>query len=240
MSLLVIPIALEWVILVTTLAPMVSVGRFNKTPRLGITIWFLALLSAGFAVALAAATALFSILETYLRLSANPVGSDRWLLALVTSFAPWLILAIAGISLALVNQRVAPLLIQAKTQLPALEASFKPVSTFEGYQVYCANLPFFWAAVIRGRIVVSSHALDNLTDSELSAVLWHEVGHIQGRHNLIKSLAGFVSLLSPGLTASRMLSSEVYRLAELDADRIASRHVSDQLLRDTRSRFTSL
>ena len=239
MSPLIIPIAIEWVILVTTLAPMILVGRFDSRPRLGLAIWFSTLFSAGLAVALALGVALASIATTYLKLTANPVGSESWLLALAASFAPWAILAIAGISLALVNQRIAPIVSSAKETAPLLAAASRPVRHFDGVEVRQIELRVMVAAAHRGSILISSTALGALTEAELDAVFWHEVGHIRGRHNQLKQLAGLVRTLSPWLAASRALVVEVERLAELDADRYALRHVSAELLRATRSRFIS-
>lgn len=239
MSPLIIPIAIEWVILVTTLAPMILVGRFDPRPRLGLAVWFSALLSAGLAVALALGVALASIATTYLKLTASPVGSESWLLALAASFAPWAILAIAGISLALVNQRIAPIVASAKETAPLLAAASKFFLHFEGIEVRRLELPVLVAAAHRDSILISSTALETLDAAELEAVLWHEVGHIHGRHNQLKQLAGLVRALSPWLAASRALVVEVERLAELDADRYALRHVSQELLSATRSKFLS-
>ena len=239
MSPLVIPIAIEWVILVTTLAPLVLIGRFNNFPRMGLAIWFTALLSAGVAVVIALAVAVGSVITTYLTLVANPVGTESWLLALAASFAPWLILAVAGISLGLVNQRVAPMIALANQAAPLLTAAAKPVREFAGLPVRSIQLPIMVAAAHRGSILVSTEALASLSDAELEAVLWHEVGHIRGRHNQLKQLAGFVLLLSPWLAASRALVAEVERLAEVDADRFAAKRVSIELLAGTRAKFVS-
>jgi Zn-dependent protease with chaperone function len=236
---LIIPIAVEWVILVTTAAPLLLVGRFDKTPRLGLTVWFAAFLSSGLATALAIGIAIASIFETYLKLVANPVGSAGWLATLAVSFAPWLILAISGIALALANQRLEPILANAREVSPLLDAALRPWMTFQGYQVMRIELPIMVAAVARGQIFISTTASRTLRESELHAVLWHEIGHLRGGHNLLKQLAGFVRSLSPWLVASKALVNEVTRLSEIDADRFALRHVDGELLSATRSKFLS-
>ena len=234
-----IPIAIEWVILVTTLAPSLLIGRFNRYPRIGLTFWFATLLSAGIAIATALSIALFSVVQTYLLLVENPVGSESWLFALTASFAPWLILAVAGISLVLVNQRVAPMIALANQTTPLLTAAAKPVREFAGLPVRSIQVPIMVAAAHRGSILVSTEALASLSEAELEAVLWHEVGHIRSRHNQLKQLAGFVLLLSPWLAASRALVAEVERLAEVDADRFAAKRVSVEVLAETRAKFVS-
>jgi Zn-dependent protease with chaperone function len=236
---LIIPIALEWVILVTTAAPLILVGRFNKHPRLGMALWFSTLLSSGVAALLALSVAVWSIFDTYLKLSTATLGSDGWLAILGISFGPWLILAISGIALALTNQRLEPLLASAREVRPMLDATLRPWMTFQGYQVMQIELPIMVAAVARGTILISTTAARTLRESELHAVLWHEVGHLRGRHNQLKQLAGFVRSLSPWLVASQALVNEVHRLAELDADRFALRHFDTEFLSATRSKFLS-
>ena len=98
-------VLIEWVMLVTVAAPMFFAGRFNKHPSLGIWLWFISLLSAILATAVAVAIATISIFITWQNLS-----SDQNLLFTVAfSVAPWVLLGVAGILLALANQRLAPL-----------------------------------------------------------------------------------------------------------------------------------
>ena len=239
MSPLVIPIALEWVILVTTLAPVLLVGRFSKYPRLGLALWFSALLSSGIGALLALSVAVASVFSTYAKLSSSPLGSPDWQLALLLSFAPWLILAISGIALALINQRLEPLVSTVREVAPLLNVAMQSRMVFRGRQVLTIELPVYLAAVVRGRILISRVAADSLSDGELQAVLWHELGHIRGRHNALKQLAALVHVISPWLTATRALVHEVDRLTEIDADRFASKHVSPELLGITRAKFVS-
>ena len=239
MSPLVIPIALEWVILVTTLAPVLLVGRFSKYPKLGLALWFSALLSNGIGALLALSVAVASVFSTYAKLSSSPLGSPDWQLALLLSFAPWLILAISGIALALINQHLEPLVSTAREVTPLLDAAMKPWMAFEGRQVLTVELPVYLAAAVRGRILISRVAAESLSENELAAVLWHELGHIRGRHNALRQLAALVRVLSPWLTATRALVHEVDRLIEIDADRYALRRVDSDLLRATRKKFIS-
>jgi Zn-dependent protease with chaperone function len=236
---LIIPIALEWVILVTTAAPLILVGRFNKHPRLGMALWFSTLLSSGVAALLALSVAVWSIFDTYLKLSTATLGSDGWLATLGISFGPWLILAISGVSLALINQRVEPLVANARELEPLLDSAARYLMTFEDYRVSRIELPIMVAAVNRGSILISSKAVETLTGEELNAVLWHEVGHLRGRHNELKTLANFTRTLSQWLVASRALVLEVERLTELDADNFARKRVDSGILKTTRAKFIS-
>lgn len=240
MSPLLIPIAIEWVILVTTLAPLVLVGRFDARPKLGLTIWFGSLLSSGLAAAIALTVAISSIFTTYAKLLDSPFGSTDWKSTLLVSFAPWIILAISGVALALINQQLEPLISVARESKPLIDAASKPWMTFEGHEVFTIELPIFLAATVRGRVLISKVAAEALDEHELQAVLRHEVGHIRGRHNALKQLASLVRLLSPWLTASKALVLEVDRLAEFDADRFATKRIDEKVLRETRARFVAL
>ena len=239
MTPLVIPIAIEWVILVTTLAPVILVGRFNSRPKLGLSFWFGFLLSSGLATALAVGIAVSTVFETYAKLHQSRVGSQDWLSAILVSFSPWLILAISGIALALINQRLEPLVSVARESKPLLDAASRPRMIFQGHPVATVELPIMMAAVSRGQIIISRLALETLSEPELDAVLWHEIGHIRGRHNELKTLAGFVRVLSSWLTATQAMVFEVNRLVELDADLYALKHVDSKLLGATRKRFIS-
>ena len=236
-QLLAIPVLVEWVILITTLAPMVFVGRFRRRPNLGIAIWFLSLLSAGLAGLAALGFGLVSIFTTWVSLSNSPAGSEAWIGALAISFAPWLIIALAGISIALVNIRVEPLIESARETQPIFDATLRPITSFFGVPVFEIDLPVALAIASNGRIVVSSNLKSLLSADEFDAVLWHEAGHLALQHNRLKAVARFVKLLSPGLAASKALVIELEVLAELAADGYALRRVEPDTLRKARSLF---
>jgi Zn-dependent protease with chaperone function len=236
---LIIPIALEWVILITMLAPAVLVGRFTDRPKLGLSLWFVALLSSGIAAGFALFVAVSSIFSTYARLSSTKLGSADWQIALVVSFSPWLILATSGIALALINLRLEPLVSVVKVSSPLLDAAIRPLTKFEGHAVYTVEVPIYFAAASRGRILPSRMALDGLAQIELQALLWHELGHIRGRHNALKQLASLVRVLSPWLTATKAMVYEVDRLIEADADNFARKRVDSGVLATTRAKFIS-
>jgi Zn-dependent protease with chaperone function len=237
--LLLIPIALEWVILVTTLAPILYPGKkFMRThPRAALAIWFGTLLSAGLATALALATAIWSIYDTWVSLEANPAGSQNWFTALLISFAPWVMLAVAGVSIALINLRIEPLVVEAKEAQPQLSAASKPAMNFMGAEVCEVQLPIAFAMANRSQILVSNTLRKAATEEQLDAVLWHELAHLRQRHFELKALAAFVRLLSPWLAASKALVAEVHELCENAADQAALKKVSEPTLRSAHSLF---
>ena len=235
--LLLIPLALEWVILVTTLAPLVLVGRFDDRPRLGISIWFACLLSAGVATVGALLITIWAYADTVADLSRKDFGGEDWFVILLVSFGPWLALAVGGISLALINQKLEPLVNAAKEVRPLIDLGKTPLLKFNGVQVSTVELPFAYALATNREILISKFAVDHLSRNELEAVLWHELCHVRQKHFALKQQARFIREVSPGLTASRALVNEVERLVEAAADQFALRHVNVPILRLARKLF---
>ena len=234
---LLIPLAIEWVILVTTLAPLVLVGRFTARPRIGILVWFTALLTAGASVLIALVVALWAYTDTVSALSRDEFGSDPWIISLVVSFAPWTALAVGGISLALVNQKLEPLVKASKEVKPLIDLSKSPLMQFMGVPVSTVDVPFAYALATGKEILISRFALDHLSPQELDAVLWHELFHVRERHFAVKRIARFILALSPILAASRALVQEVEKLIEIAADNFALRYCNSQTLQLARSYF---
>ena len=225
---LLIPIALEWVLLITTLAPVALVGRFNTRPRLGLAIWFGSLLSAGLATGLALVVAIWSYFDTFAALEASLFGVSVWFMALAVSFGPWLALLLGGVSLVLVQQRLEPLVQTARQIKPAVDHAKQPLLNFMGTPVFAIDLPFAYAVAGRREIIVSSALQNVLNTDAFAAVLWHELGHVRGRHFGLKKLARLVRVLSPTLAASKALVLEVERLCEVVADDFAVRNLGNK------------
>lgn len=237
--LIVIPLALEWVLLITTFVPLGLVGRFRRHPNLGIAIWLTAFLTAGLAVGSAIVTSIWAFAETYGVLRHNVFGGEQWLTAWVISFAPWLAMAVGGVSLALVNQKIEPLLATASYLKPLLASSKSPLFQFEGVPVATVELPFCYSFATNQEILISKFAVETLTRKELDAVLWHELFHVQKKHFALNSLVRFIRELTPGLAASRALANEIEKLAEIAADKFALAHVDSVTLANARNRFTT-
>ncbi len=236
--LLVIPLALEWVILVTTLAPMLLPKRFDARPQLGIAIWFSTFLSAGIAAVLAITIAVWGYTDTLNALNSNEIGNEKWYLALIVSFAPWLALAIGGITLALINIKLEPMFESAREIVPSLDLGKQPLMNFMGTPVAVVQLPFAYALATNREIVISQFAVDHLSKDELDAVLWHELGHVKYKHFALKRLARLIAALSSRLAASRAMVAEVERLCEIAADNYALKKVTAPTLRLARKLFS--
>ncbi len=234
---LLIPIAIEWALLITTLAPVAFIHRFDRHPRLGLIIWFGSLLSAGIATLTALLVAAWSYFDTVAALESNEFGGTKWLAALAVSFGPWVVLLLSAISLVLVQTRLEPLVVAAREVQPAISQAKKQLMNFMDVEVFSIDLPFAYAVAGRNQILVSAQLQNQLGSDEFEAVLWHELGHIRGKHFALKRLARFVRLLSPGLAASKALVSEVERLCEIAADRFALEHKEAPALLGARAAF---
>ena len=237
--LLLIPLALEWVILVTTLTPILLVNKFDTRPRLGIAIWFVAFIAAGAALIVALLVAIWGYTDTVNALSKEEFGGENWGIALAISFAPWIALAIGGVSLALINQKLEPLANTARAVTPLLQLSKAPLLNFMDISVTTVELPFAYALATNREILISNFAVEHLTQNELEAVLWHELCHVKQKHFVIKRLSRLILELSPALAASSVLVNEIEKLTELAADAFAMKHVDRTTLLRARQLFAA-
>ncbi|WP_460060645.1 M56 family metallopeptidase [Streptomyces sp. YKOK-I1] len=82
----------------------------------------------------------------------------------------------------------------------------------------------------RRRVVITTGALQALSEDQLRAVLEHERAHIEGRHHLLHLLADAFSLAFPGLPLARHAKEQTALLVEMIADDHALRsHPRDVL-----------
>jgi hypothetical protein len=85
------------------------------------------------------------------------------------------------------------------------------------------------AGIHRPRVVVSTGALANLDDQELSAGLEHEQGHIAHRHPYVAVAGNLLFAVARLFPGSRSALSELHFHLERDADEFAVRRTSDPL-----------
>lgn len=239
-----IPFLLEFVLLVTTLVPLVLPGRFGKRPMLGITVWVVLLTTSLAATLAALAIAIWSVIQAWFDWSA-PVGpiddSRRWQGVVLANFGPWVLLALAGITFALINLRLEPALSAAREAHPRLVTATKRVGDFQGTEYRAVNstvmLSFATGLGKKQVIVISTAALEALNSAELDAVLWHEFAHIRLGHNRLKRALGLFANLTSRFLASRVMAREIEALCELAADKYAQKHTSRQVLLAARAKF---
>ena len=231
-SLYLLIVLIEWVMLVTVAAPMFFAGRFRKTPTIGIWLWFVSLISSILASLAALGIAIYFVFQTYTSLQ----SSDDPLFLVLASFAPWLLIALAGILLALANQRLAPLFEVAPElgRLEDLGARF--VMRYRRAKVMELEVPGYFALTRNKKIYLSRQAFA-LPEKQLQAILRHEYGHIKLRHQFAKKLAYLIYQLLPWVVASRALKREVEVLCELAADKYALKRVYSKDLYTARRLF---
>jgi Zn-dependent protease with chaperone function len=223
----------EWVLLVTVSAPLFFAGRFNKTPNLGLWLWFSSLGSAVIATIMVVGLASYSIFETWLRLQEN----DDIIFTLAASVAPWLLMGFAGILIALANQRLSPMFDLAKRYQPRLSEVAREISKYRRATVYELDVPGY-LAITKDRGIYLSKSVFELPAKQLEAILRHEYGHIKLRHERVKAFAYGIYQLLPWFAASRALVFEVDRLVELSADKYALKRVYSKDLALARARFS--
>jgi Zn-dependent protease with chaperone function len=226
-------ILIEWVMLVTVSAPMFFAGRFSKTPNLGIWLWFTSLLSAVLATSVSIVIAAVSIFTTWQNLSAGQ-NLGKTLLA---SFAPWVLLGVAGILMAVANQRLAPLFAIRGELDPLADLMAREITAYRKARIMELDIPGYFA-LTRDKQIYLSKAVFELPAKQLAAIMRHEYGHIKLRHQNLKQFAYLIYQLFPWMAASRALVYEVDRLCELSADKYALYRVYSKDLIEARSRFT--
>ena len=79
---------------------------------------------------------------------------------------------------------------------------------------------------VRSRVVVSSGALNTLSDNEVTAILRHERAHLRARHDLVLEMFTAVHAAFPRFVRSRSALDAVQLLVEMLADDAAIRVVS--------------
>ena len=234
---------MEWVLLVTLVAPAALSSRswVESKPKIGLTIWFTSFLSAGLATLSAILISVLVAFRAWFTMNSQPLGSKNWLIALGISFLPWIFLALGGIGLALVNHRLSPLFESAREIHDGLGNVLTPSNWFAGYPVACVELPvkFAFTGRFNGKqvIVISRGVLSALTQEEIEAVLWHEVGHIKGGHNALKKVASLTYSLAPFIKASAIFVAQVEVLCEIEADLFALTKVRQEVLNSAHRSF---
>lgn len=94
---------------------------------------------------------------------------------------------------------------------------------------YIVDAPHRIVYCLAGRpntIVITRAALSALDDSQLAAVLAHEQAHLSGRHHHLLAFTAALAKSLPGMRLFTQGSAEVARLAEMCADDVAARRHS--------------
>lgn len=231
-----VPLAIEMLVLITALAPQSYRGRFRRKPGLGLYVWF-GTFAFGLLTAIGAVVVtIWSLIE----LLQESIRGKVMVSEVLSQIGLWLALGLGGVALALVNQRTENYFAIAKETKPQLGMAGSPMGEFEGVPLVRMELPvplaFAAPAKPRSGIYISAGALEIFSKDELSAALWHEWTHIKKNHFALKALGRFILALTPKLRASRLLQSETDELMELVADRIAIAKVGKAALESARAK----
>jgi Zn-dependent protease with chaperone function len=227
---------LELLVMITILAPTVLPGRFNRNPSFGILLWLTGFAGGLASLGLVVVSLLSLVVGSYARLSEVPLQTTDWVGVLLISFAPWLLMAGAGASLVIANQRLFGARVtqqQLKRQIDLLgPATFR----FRGVEVFVLPVNAPIAAAYSGRILIS-RSLDALPQDLREAVLLHERAHLRLGHNTLRGLANLVARLLPGLAAAESMRAELQRLSELAADAWATRYCAAETLAQAKAQY---
>jgi Zn-dependent protease with chaperone function len=238
--LIVVPFAVELTVLITTIAPHTLAGRFRSRPYFGIALWLFSFLLAFVSTLIALAISIWSIFDTWHELEN---GNQPLWHTVVFSFAPWLILGLAGISMALVAQKLDPIREARKSDAMIRDLPSTPLLNFHGLEIRVIDVPL-WIAFTRGvgrgaKIYISRVAHQNLKTEELEALLWHERTHATHWHNALKLVVSLIRQLGGLMLASRVLAFEIDLLCECAADKAALKRCSKEVLWRARSKFVN-
>jgi Zn-dependent protease with chaperone function len=224
-----------WVLLRLTTA--------GAVPRLGVVAWLVAMVSV---VASWVASAAF-LIASLMRCRDQPgrlvtacLAAARRLFAGGSESvvqAGWFTLAAAGAgALAILVWRLGRSLWRARAQSRGHAERARVIGRrVDGVDAVVVDAPERAAYCVAGRpnaIVVTSAALDALTDRHLQAVLAHERAHLAGRHHDVLTFARAFAAAIPWLTLFSRGAREIARLLEISADDAAARSHGSQTLLD--------
>jgi Zn-dependent protease with chaperone function len=229
---------------VAMLSPWVllRLTRAGSVPRLGVVAWLVAMVSVVASWVTAAACLIASLMRSQDQPGRLATACLAALRRLLDGGGPvvqagWFTLTAAGTSaLAVLGWRLGRSLLRARAQSCGhAERAWLIGRRVDGVDAVIVDAPERAAYCVAGRpnaIVVTSAALDALTDRHLQAVLAHERAHLAGRHHYVLAFARALAAAIPRVTLFRKGAREIARLLEMSADDAAARSHGSQTLLD--------
>jgi Zn-dependent protease with chaperone function len=232
---LVVAVISPWVLLRLT--------RTGFVPWFGVVAWLVAMVCVVASWVIAAAFLITSLM----RYRDQPGRLAVACLAALRRFfdggsgpvvqAGWFTLAAAGASaLAVLGWRLGRSLWRARAYSRGhAERAWLIGRRVDGVDAVVVDAPERAAYCVAGRpnaIVVTSAALDALSDRHLQAVLAHERAHLAGRHHYVLAFARALAAAIPRVTLFGKGAREIARLLEIAADDAAARSHGSQILLD--------
>lgn len=223
---------LAWVEVATIAIPKILTNNqwAYRHPRTAITIWFAALLSAGLSVFGALCIAFAAAFEIWW--SPNEFSSKTTLAEqLLISFAPWLLLAMTGIALALASRAIEPQLAQvqpiSKLEVGRPVAKYRSVTLREVEIDFPILLSLGTTLLQKNSAIVYSTAIRKaLNQTQFDAALSHEYAHLLQLHSIGKVATKIAALLSYRILETKLIQIETNLLFEIAADNYAAKRTS--------------
>lgn len=230
---------------VAMLAPgvLLRLTRSGTLPRLGVVAWLAAMVSVVASWVTAAASLIVALTRYWDqpgRLASGCFAALRRLVdggsgALVQAGLFTLAAAAAG-ALGILGWRWGRSLWRARAHSRGHAERARVIGRrVDGVDAVVVDTPERAAYCVAGRpdtIVVTSAALDALTDRHLQAVLAHERAHLAGRHHHVLAFARALAAAVPRVTLFSKGAREVAMLLEMSADDAAARSHGSQTLLD--------
>jgi Zn-dependent protease with chaperone function len=221
---------------------LLRLTRAGCVPRLGVVAWLVAMVSVVASWVTAAAFLIASLMryrDQPGRLAAACLAALRRLFGGSGPVveAAWFTLAVAGVSaLAILGWRLGRSLWRTRSHSHGHAERARVIGRrIDGVDAVVVDAPERAAYCVAGRpnaIVVTSAALDALTDRHLQAVLAHERAHLAGRHHHVLAFARALAAAIPWLPVFSKGAREIARLLEISADDAAARSHGSQTLLD--------
>jgi Zn-dependent protease with chaperone function len=222
---------------------LLRLTRAGCVPRLGVVAWLVAMVSVVASWVIAAAFLVASLMryrDQPGRLATACLATLRRLFdggSGPVVQAGLLTLAAAGASaLAILGWRLGRSLWRTRAQSHGHAERARVIGRrIDGVDAVVVDAPERAAYCVAGRpnaIVVTSAALDALTNHHLQAVLAHERAHLAGRHHYVLAFARALATAIPWLPLFSKGAREIARLLEISADDAAARSHGSQTLLD--------
>jgi len=230
---------------VATLSPWVllRLTRAGTAPQLGVVAWLAAMVSVVASWVAATAFLIVSLTRDWNqpgRLASACFAALRRLFdgdsGAVVQAGLFMLAAGAASALSMLGWRLARSLRRALAHGRGHAERARVIGRrIDGVDAVVVDAPERAAYCVAGRpdtIVVTSAALDSLTDHHLNAVLAHERAHLAGHHHLVLAFVRALAVAIPGVPLFRMGARGIARLLEMAADDAAARSHGSQTLLD--------
>lgn len=223
-----------YLVMVGVLVPMVMrrARWVLRAPRLGIALW--QALSAAWIGALVILG--LTLAQSVLERTAWPQGAAQPGLTLLQTIAAVIGFTLAAATIArtvyVVTRELTWARRRRRSHHLALALAGTPAESLDATVVE-HGIPAVYSLPApdhRNTVVISTAALELLSEPQLAAVVAHERGHLRHHHHRVIAVAGALDLAFPGVPLLRHAHEEIEILAEMAADDHARRNHGGDML----------